>query len=61
MAGWIKVALGTEVGLGPNNIVLDRDPASPKKSTAAPTLFGPYLLWPNGWMDKDATWHGDRP
>ena len=19
------------------------------------------VLWPNGWMDQDATWHGDRP
>ena len=19
------------------------------------------LLWPNGWMDQDATWHGGRP
>ena len=30
-------------------------------STAAPPLFGPYLLWPNGWMDQGATWYGDRP
>ena len=20
-----------------------------------------HLLWPNGWMDEDATWHGSRP
>ena len=19
--------------------------------------FGPFLLWPNGWMDQDATWY----
>ena len=19
------------------------------------------VLWPNGWMDQDATWYGDRP
>jgi len=25
MAGWIKVSLGMEVGLGPGHIVLDRD------------------------------------
>ena len=24
-------------------------------------IFGPCLLWPNGWMDQDATWHGGRP
>jgi len=21
-------------------------------------IFGPYLLWPNGWMDQEATWYG---
>jgi len=32
--GWIKVALGTEVGLGPGYIVLDRDPApQPQKAS----------------------------
>jgi len=29
MAGWIKMPLGTEVGLGPGDIVLDVDPALP--------------------------------
>jgi len=24
-------------------------------------VFGPCLLWPNGWMDEDATWYGSRP
>ena len=28
-AGWIKMPLGTELGLGPDNIVLDGDPAPP--------------------------------
>ena len=27
--GWIKMPLGMEVGLGPGDIVLDRDPAIP--------------------------------
>jgi len=22
-------------------------------------IFGPCLLYPNGWMDQDATWYGD--
>jgi len=26
----------------------------------APPIFGPCLLWPNGWMDQDATWYGGR-
>jgi len=47
--------LGREVGLDPSNIVLDGDPASPPKGVQ-PQIFGPCLLWPNGWMDEDATW-----
>jgi len=30
-AAWIKVLLGTEVGLGQRNIVFDVDPATPRK------------------------------
>ena len=26
------------------------------KRGGAPPNFGPCLLWPNGWMDEDATW-----
>jgi len=39
-AGWIKMPLGMEVGLGPSHIVLDGDPALPpkKRGTAAPHL-----------------------
>jgi len=48
--------LGTEVDLSPGHIVLDGDP---QRGTAA--IFGAYLLWPNGWMDQDATWQGGRP
>jgi len=32
----------------------------PKKG-AEPPIIGPCLLWPNGWMDQDGTWHGDGP
>jgi len=32
-AGWIKMELGTEVGLGPGHTVLDGDPAPPKRDT----------------------------
>ena len=28
---------------------------------AQPTVFGPCVSWPNGCMDKDATWYGSRP
>jgi len=30
MTGWVKMALGMEVGLGPGHIVLDGVPASAK-------------------------------
>jgi len=30
-AGWTKTPLGTEVDLGPGHIVLDEDPAPPRK------------------------------
>jgi len=41
--------------------VLDGDPAAPKKGAQPPPVFGPCLLWPNGWMDQGATWCGGRP
>jgi len=50
--GWIKMKVGTEVGLGPGHIVLDGDAATPPKG-AQPPNFGPCLLWPTGWVDQD--------
>jgi len=39
-AGWIKIPLDTEVGLGPGDIVLDRDTALPtERGTAAPASW----------------------
>jgi len=53
--------LGMEVGLGSGHIVLDGDPAPfTERGTAVP-IFAPRLLWPNGWMDRDATWYKGRP
>jgi len=54
MVGWIEMALGLPVGLGPGHTVLDGDPAlpSPQRSTA-PTNF-----WP---ISVVAKWlHGSR-
>jgi len=53
--------LGLEVGLGPVDFVLDGDPAPSPKRGRSPQILGPCLLWPNGWMDQDGTWHGGRP
>jgi len=42
--------------------VLDGYPAAPSpKRGRSPQKFCPCLLWPNGWMDQDGTWHGCRP
>jgi len=46
-------AIGKRVDVGPGEIVLDEDPSRPKG--ADPPIFGPCLLWPNRWMDQDAT------
>jgi len=37
-AGWIKMPLGTEVGLGPGDIVLDEGTQLPLKRSLAPTF-----------------------
>jgi len=40
-------------------------PSSPlppeKRAHPPPAFFGPCLLWPDDWMDEDATWYGSRP
>jgi len=48
--GWIKMPLGTEVGLCRGGIVLDGDPAPPWKEAQQSTTFWPMsrLLWSNG-------------
>jgi len=48
-AGWTKMPLGMEVGLGAGEFVFDGDPATPEKGhTHSHPIFGPCLLWPNG-------------
>jgi len=54
--------LGMEVCLSPGHIVLGGGtqlPIPPER--AQPSIFGPYLLWPHGWMDQDVTWYRGRP
>ena len=61
-AGWTKMPIGMEVGLGPGDFVFDGDPATPeKKAHPPPSNFGLCLLWPNGSMDQDANWYGGKP
>jgi len=61
IARWIKMPLGMELGLGPGNFVLDRDPAPPPQKGAESPKFLAGSLWPYGWMDQDGCWHGGRP
>jgi len=43
--GWIKMKLGTQVGLGPGHIVLDEDPAPlPKKGASPLRNFRPMSI-----------------
>ena len=43
-AGWIKMVLGMEVGLDPDHIVLDGDPAPLPKKRAEPPNFRPISI-----------------
>ena len=55
-AGWTKMLLGMEVSIGPGDFVFDGDPATTEEMAHPPhPIFGPCLLWPNGWMNEDAT------
>jgi len=39
MAGWIKMPVGMEVGLGPGNFVFDGDPAPLLQKGKEPPIF----------------------
>ena len=40
---------------------LNRSATCRDSSNLSATGRKPGLLWPNGWMDQDATWKGGRP
>ena len=52
MAGWIKMPLGKEVGLGPRDIVLAGDPAPPLKGQNPFLQFSAHVCCsqPAGWI-----------
>ena len=60
MASWIKMPLGTEVG-PPHATLCYMGTHYPKKAGDSSRHFSAHVLWPNGWMDQDATWCGGRP
>jgi len=49
-AGWIKMPLGTEVNLGPGDVVLDGVAAPPKRGTAPQFLVHVCCGQTAGWM-----------
>jgi len=50
-AGWIKVPLGRQVGLGPGDIVLNGDPGPPKKGHSTPQFLDHvYCGQTAGWI-----------
>jgi len=56
MAGWIKMPLGLEVGLGPGEFVLDGDPAPlPKMGRKPVPNFRPMSIVAK-WLDV-SRWH----
>ena len=62
-AGCIKMPLGMELKLSQGDFVLDGNPAPYPQRGGAPrpsTVFSPFLLWPNGCMDQNATRYGSR-
>jgi len=42
--GLIKMPLGTKVGVGPSDVVLDRDPAHPPEKGGTAPNFGPMSI-----------------
>jgi len=53
--------LGMEVGLGSGDFVFEWDQLPPEKGHTHPyPIFGPCLLWSNGWIYQDATGYGGK-
>ena len=50
MAGWIKMSLGTEVKLGPGDVVLDGVAAPALKGAQPPVFVHVYCGQTAGWM-----------
>ena len=53
--------LGTKVGLGSCHMVLDGDPAYPRKKRLSSPNFRPISVAAIRLDDQDDTWHGGRP
>ena len=55
---WLLVSFWAHVNIVHHNHISYISPPPKRRTTP---IIGPCLLWPNGWMDQDSTWHGGRP
>jgi len=62
-AGWIKmVYLAWRYRTQPRRLCVRWGPSPPLPKGGAPSpIFGPFLLWSNGWMHQNAAWYGCKP
>jgi len=47
--------VGMDIGLGPGDLCLMGTQLPQKNGTPFHSIFGPCVLWPNGWMDEEKT------
>jgi len=57
MAGWTKMPTWYGGRPWPRRLCeMGTQLPAEKKCPAPHPIFGPCLLWPNGWMDEDTSW-----
>ena len=49
--------LGTEVDLGPSDIVLDGNPTRPQRGRGTVPPILAHVLWPDSCINQGATWY----
>ena len=57
---WIKMPLGTEVGLIPHDILLMGTPLPQKRGHSIPHFLAHVAKQLDGWRDQDAIWYAGR-
>ena len=61
-AAWIKICRSVRTYMPRlRRLCWMETQSPPPKRGRSPPIFGPSLLWPNGWMHQDATGNGGRP
>ena len=60
-AGWIKMSLGRDIGLGSSDIALNGDPDPPLQKGNRGPNFRPMSIVAKRLDGSNATWYGGRP